>query len=62
MAQMWISHFFVLKTPPENCNSRSKAVGVSSTPGFTKAMQEIHLDKTVRQHLLPIAIVAVIGG
>lgn len=27
---------------------RSKAVGVSSTPGFTKSMQEIHLDKTVR--------------
>lgn len=27
--------------------SRSKAVGVSSTPGFTKSMQEIHLDKTV---------------
>ncbi|CAM9482545.1 unnamed protein product [Sphacelaria rigidula] len=27
---------------------RSKAVGVSSTPGFTKSMQEIHLDKTVK--------------
>ena len=28
---------------------RSKAVGVSATPGFTKSMQEIHLDKTVRR-------------
>ncbi|CAM9533048.1 unnamed protein product, partial [Scytosiphon promiscuus] len=28
--------------------SRSKAVGVSATPGFTKSMQEIHLDKTVK--------------
>ncbi|CAN0013934.1 unnamed protein product, partial [Hapterophycus canaliculatus] len=28
--------------------SRSKAVGVSSTPGSTKSMQEIHLDKTVK--------------
>ncbi|CAM9717485.1 unnamed protein product [Ectocarpus fasciculatus] len=27
---------------------RSKAVGVSATPGFTKSMQEIHLDKTVK--------------
>lgn len=28
---------------------RSKAVGVSATPGFTKSMQEIHLDKTVSE-------------
>ncbi|CAM9490099.1 unnamed protein product, partial [Ectocarpus sp. 13 AM-2016] len=31
-----------------NSLKRSKAVGVSATPGFTKSMQEIHLDKTVR--------------
>lgn len=31
--------------------SRSKAVGVSATPGFTKVMQEIHLDKTVSRAL-----------
>ena len=29
---------------------RSKAVGVSATPGFTKSMQEIHLDKTVSEN------------
>ncbi|CAB1104014.1 unnamed protein product [Ectocarpus sp. CCAP 1310/34] len=31
-----------------NSLKRSKAVGVSATPGFTKSMQEIHLDKTVK--------------
>ncbi|CAN0558971.1 unnamed protein product [Ectocarpus sp. 12 AP-2014] len=31
-----------------NSLKRSKAVGVSATPGFTKSMQEINLDKTVR--------------
>ncbi|CAM9323494.1 unnamed protein product [Choristocarpus tenellus] len=31
-----------------NSLKRSKAVGVSATPGFTKSMQEVHLDKTVK--------------
>eukprot|EP00903_Cladosiphon_okamuranus_P013622 g12686.t1 len=31
-----------------NSLKRSKAVGVSATPGCTKSMQEIHLDKTVK--------------
>ncbi|CAM9410696.1 unnamed protein product [Ectocarpus sp. 12 AP-2014] len=31
-----------------NSLKRSKAVGVSATPGFTKSMQEINLDKTVK--------------
>merc|ERR1712137_1204997 len=31
-----------------NSLNRSKVVGVGSTPGFTKVMQEVHLDKKVR--------------
>jgi nuclear GTP-binding protein len=30
-----------------NSLKRSKSVGVSPTPGFTKAMQEVQLDKYV---------------
>merc|ERR1712137_21501 len=31
-----------------NSLNRSKVVGVGSTPGFTKVMQEVHLDKKVK--------------
>jgi nuclear GTP-binding protein len=31
-----------------NSLKRGKSVGVSSTPGFTKSMQEVHLDKSIR--------------
>merc|ERR1712137_1528306 len=31
-----------------NSLNRSKVVGVGATPGFTKVMQEVHLDKRVR--------------
>lgn len=31
-----------------NSLKRAKSVGVSSTPGFTKAMQEVQLDRYVK--------------